>query len=120
MNQQSLFNGSMRDLITGKRAAINENEQKFAATFLKHPVIYMHFCRFARELIAAGRERASSKMIVERIRWETMVRPTDQGVPNVVEPLKINNNMTAYLARLWLEEHPEHPDFFRTRKASGE
>jgi hypothetical protein len=120
MNQQSLFNGSMRSLVDGTRAAINEYEQRFIDTHRKHPAIYNYFCQFARELLQAGRTRASSKMIVERIRWETMLRPTDEGVPEVVAPLKINNNMTAYLARLWQEDHPQHPDFFATRKVNGE
>lgn len=78
-----------------------------------NPRIYELMCRFADQAIAAGRTRIGAQLLFERIRWEVYITTTD-------EEFKLNNNHVAYYARKWLREHPDHPDFFVTRRVKGE
>lgn len=80
-----------------------------------NPEFYRLFCRFTLQLIAAGKSRLSSKLIVERIRWETLIKTTDTD-------FKINNNFTPYYARKFMADFPNHAGLFETRitKASPE
>jgi len=73
----------------------------------ENPDVYRMFCRFTLQLIAAGHKRLSSKLIVERIRWETML----QGGTT----FKINNNFTPHFARKFMSDFPNHEGVFETR-----
>lgn len=75
----------------------------------ENPDVYRLFCRFCDDAIRAGRKHLGAKMIWERMRWHTRVESTDPA-------FKLNNNYHAFYARRWLVEHPEHPDFFETRR----
>lgn len=77
-----------------------------------NPQIYTMFKQFAFEAINAGVTRLSSKAIVERLRWQTMIRGNDE--------FKINNNVTPYYARLFNQEYPQHEGFFATRNAKAD
>jgi hypothetical protein len=90
----------------GYRDEINE---AFWAFHEANPQVYALFDRFTRELIGAGKAHGSSKLICERIRWETMVKTTDSG------PVKLNNNFTSRYARLWEHHNRAHKGFFRQR-----
>jgi hypothetical protein len=111
---------TIRSLLNGERDARTKVEAKFAATHKKHPEVYDHFCMFTRQLTNAGSVKGSVAAVVERIRWQTMIGPTDEGVPGIVVPLKVSNNSRAYLGRLWMEDHPEYPDFFVVRPVGAE
>ena len=74
-----------------------------------NPQIYTMFKRFTNEAIKSKRPRYSSKMIVERIRWETMIK-ADKG-------FKISNDMTAFYSRLWMLENPTKKLFNTKRSA---
>lgn len=93
-----------------ERVERDDPQANFDRYHRENPQVYRLVCRFASELIAAGHKRCSIKMIWERIRWHCAVETKDpQG-------FKLNNNYHAGYARLWLREHPEHPEFFRTRE----
>ena len=78
------------------------------------PEVWNLFKRFTEYAIVRGKTKLSTKFIIERIRWEVImeIRSHDE--------FKINNNHTAYYARKWLKQHPEHPKFFEVRKARGD
>lgn len=109
----------LRPLLSGQRKPLTDLEAKFKEVMAKHPELYRLFCRFTAQLINAGAPHGSATVVLERIRWETLMAPTDEGVPGIVVPLKVTNNHRAYLSRLWMEDHPAHPEFFRTRKTRG-
>jgi hypothetical protein len=79
-----------------------------------NPVVYELFKRFTNEVIAAGHLRYSSDAVLHRIRWHTKITLRER------EDYKINDNYSAYYARLWLADHPNHPDFFETRALACE
>lgn len=66
------------------------------------------FDRLAHELIKRGWEHYSSDAILHRIRWHFHV---ERGLRDY----KCNDHWTAYLARWWLKNNPNHPDFFELR-----
>jgi hypothetical protein len=88
---------------------IQKNFEKFHRD---NPRVYYLFKRFAKQWMNVGYEHGSAKQIYERIRWETAVETTSNAHPT----LKINNNYTSRYARMWHDEHPEYPNFFRTRQ----
>jgi hypothetical protein len=72
-----------------------------------NPRVYRLVCEFAAAAIRAGHENYGLATIWERIRWEITVNTDDVN-------FKMPNNHRAYYARLWLKDHPEYLDFFRT------
>jgi hypothetical protein len=80
-----------------------------------YPDVWALFCRFAFELIRAGREHGGAKAIVERIRWETATSAHYADIAFVV-----NNSATASLARIFAATFPSQSEFFRTRKRPSE
>lgn len=57
----------------------------------------------------ANRSKVSAKALYERLRWESGIRT--QG-----DVWKLNNNFTAYYARLLVERRPEWADAFDLRE----
>ena len=84
--------------------------EKFAEYDAANPSIYYLFKRFANELIAAGRTKLSASLIIERIRWEVNVSTTSEDI------FKVSNNHTAFYARKFMEDFPQHGEIFRTRE----
>jgi hypothetical protein len=74
-----------------------------------NPEVWNLFQEYTLQVIARGYQHYSSKTIIERIRWHHEVETKG-------EIFKINNNYTAYYARLFMANHPEHEGFFRTRQ----
>lgn len=79
----------------------------------KKDPVYEAFKRRALQLIDKGRRRYGAKRIVEEIRYDT----TLQHAPEYADGYKVNNNMTSLYARRFMEEHPEHDGFFKTRRS---
>ena len=75
-----------------------------------NPEIYQMFCTFTMKAISANRSIYSSKMIVERIRWETMIK-AKQG-------FKISNSMTAFYSRLFTLENPAYSNLFKFKPSA--
>ena len=88
-------------------------EIEFWIFHFTNPHVYKLFCHFTRQAITRGYKRFSVSMVIERVRWETMVVTTDPD-------FKINNNHRAYYARLWMHDNPEYGEFFETRVVRGE
>lgn len=74
-----------------------------------NPEVWRYFKLFSFQMIDRGYKRIGSKMIFERIRWETMI--TGDGT------FKINNNYTPYYARKFEQEFPEHSGIFAMRES---
>ena len=85
---------------------IQRNFEKFHR---QNPHVYVLFNKFAYRMIYAGLKNGSARLIIERIRWETAVETISD------QPVKINNNYTPRYARLWMNDNPSFPDYFRTR-----
>lgn len=83
-------------------------EVKFQNFDLENPQVYKLFKRFALDFIKRGHKRLGSKMIIERIRYETMIRTTG-------DKYKINNNYTCHYARKFERENPLFIGYFRTK-----
>lgn len=84
-------------------------KEQFVKFHQQFPQVYVMFERFALHLLNRGRTKIGSKMIIERIRWEVTVNSRD------VDGFKINNNYTAYYARMFMDNHKEYPECFETR-----
>ena len=83
-------------------------QRRFVEYHRDNPHVYQAFCKYADEAIRAGRKHLGAGMIFERLRWYTMIEARGDG-------FKLNNNYRAFYARMWMRDHPETPDFFRTR-----
>lgn len=77
----------------------------------KNPKVFELFCDYVEELIKSGVTKCSSKLIINRIRWEILIKTKDKN-----SVYKINDAYTAYYARLFIHYNPKHKDFFETRK----
>ena len=74
-----------------------------------NPEFYELFKRFTLQLLRAGRNNIGSALIMERIRWETMLRTSG-------EPFKVNNNYKSIYARRFMRDFPQHEGCFRIRE----
>ncbi len=74
----------------------------------ENPEVYAAFKKFTIQAAATGRRRLSARLVIERLRWETMV--TEGG-----SDFKINNDIAPGLARKLMTDHPLFAGFFETR-----
>lgn len=84
--------------------------EKFSEFDKANPGVYFLFKRFANELINAGRKKISASLIIERIRWEVTISTISD------DQFKVSNNHTAFYARKFMNDFPEHGEIFRTRE----
>jgi len=70
--------------------------------------VFQHFEDQSRKTWEAGFRRYSARTILGYMRHETNVREQNST-------WKLNNNLTADFARLYLLLHPEHKGFFELR-----
>ena len=84
--------------------------EKFAQFDAANPAVYHMFKRFANDLIAAGRQKLSASLIIERIRWEVIVATMSD------DKFKLSNNHTAFYARKFMVDFPQHDGIFATRE----
>lgn len=84
--------------------------EKFQEFDSNNPGIYFMFKRFAKDLIGIGRKKLSAALIIERIRWEVAISTVSDDV------FKVSNNHTAFYARKFMNDFPEHGEIFRTRE----
>jgi hypothetical protein len=66
------------------------------------------FEHYALEVIGAGITRYSARALFHRLRWHEVIERGNRD-------FKINNNLSAGLARWFMKKHPEHGRFFETR-----
>lgn len=108
--------------MTAKTSA--ELRREFDEFDRNNPRIWKLFERFTFDAIARGRKHYGGDAIFQRLRWHVDIE-TSEPEPNPDDPersLKLNNNHRAFYVRKFIDEHPEHSDFFRVRasKADGE
>lgn len=84
-------------------------EARFNNFHAANPHVYELFKRFAFEAIKLGARRISAKFILERVRWESMIKTRG------AHGFKLNNDFTSRYARLFIAEYPTHSDIFETR-----
>lgn len=87
----------------------NTLQERFDKFIEEHPEAWEQFVKRTNQIIARGITHYSAKAIIEILRFHSLVDGRDK------EPWKINNDYTAYFARKWQQEYPEHADFFETR-----
>ena len=93
-------------------------EADFKEFHEKNPIVYALFKRYARELIEIRRGKAipdkdirlSSKLIINRIRWEQQISLVRVG------KWKINDAFTSMYARQFVEDFPKWGFLFNLRK----
>ena len=85
-------------------------QSKFEAYHQAHPGIYQRFKDLALRLIEQGKTHYGAKTIMEVIRYHTDAdsRPGSK--------FKIDNSFSAYYARKFADDHPEHKHFFSMRQ----
>ena len=83
-------------------------KEKWWAWHKQNPEFYKLFERFTFQAIERGHTRLSAWLIVNRIRWETMIVTTG-------DDYKISNDFIALYARLFMHYNPQYKGFFRTK-----
>ena len=77
----------------------------------ENPQVYDWFKKYAFHLIdKKGKEKISSKLIINRIRWEIYMTTTTEG------NYRINDAFTAHYSRLFVEDYPEYENMFEFRR----
>jgi hypothetical protein len=86
-------------------------ERAFWAFHAANPHVYVVLCRLAREWIAVhGEGKLGAKMLFERARWDIAMETRDAS------GFKLNNNHTAFYARLMMKHEPDLADVFNLRR----
>ena len=89
-------------------------EDKFKTFHRNNPQVYELFKGFAFRVINKGFKAYSARALIHLIRWHTSVETNDPS------GFKVSNNHSPYYARLFMRDHPEHSDFFRTNVVQGD
>jgi hypothetical protein len=89
------------------------NKEKFLIYHAENPHVYEMFRRFTLEAIQNGRKTLSAWLIINRMRWETMILTTGDSY-------KLDNGHIAYYARMFMDEFPIYDGFFKTKRLKDE
>lgn len=100
MNQPSLFDCA-------------EKETRFNKYLADNPHVWQAFVKFTMEAICAGHKRLSAELVVNRIRWETLIREKSGE-------FKINNDLKPFFARKFMADYPEYQGFFELRRSKAD
>lgn len=84
-------------------------DSAFAEFNAGHPEVYSSFCSIALSLIKRGHKHYSADAILHVIRFRAAIKK------EVLSVYKINNNFTSRYARKFIEDYPQHSEFFETR-----
>jgi len=82
--------------------------ERFEAFHEAHPEVYAELRALALRLRTAGVKRYGMKSLWEVLRWHRALEKTEER--------KLNNDYTAYYARLLMANEPELEGFFETRE----
>jgi hypothetical protein len=91
-----------------KKSRAEQILDAFETFHRNNPVVWTLFKRFSLAANASGRDHYSAKAVFERLRWHIEIETNGGDV-------KLNNNFTAYYARLFHLAHPNLDGFFRNR-----
>ena len=98
---------------TAERTRADQILDAFEKFHGKNPQVWQLFRRFALNAYQTGRDHYSAKAVFERIRWHIEIETSGGEV-------KLNNNFTAYYARMFHIYRPDLDGFFRNRKLISE
>ena len=107
--QPNLFDGPEEPEIPGDNRTPYQRFRDFHAD---NPGVYIALREMARALKAKGLRRYGIKGIFETLRY-TMAAETGR-------PFKLNNNLTAFYARLLVDRCPDLKGFFETRQSEAD
>ena len=82
-------------------------EKRFFKFHDENPYVYEAFRIIAIELILRGQRHYGAKAIFEIMRYKSLV--------TTGEKYKLNNDYTAYYARMFEDRHPDYVGFFEMR-----
>lgn len=88
---------------------IGTSEEDFRAFHEANPQVYRAIREIALDLKKRNVRKAGMKAIFERLRW--IYRLQTQG-----EEYRLNNNYTAFYARMLMDREPELDGFFEVRR----
>ncbi len=84
-------------------------EVAFRKFHSENPHVYDKVKDYTFMAIGRGFDHLGIKMVWERVRWFHYIETVAD------DEFKLNNNHTAYYARMFMSDHMEHEGFFRTR-----
>lgn len=87
--------------------------QRFAEFHEANPHVYDMLKTLALQWHRATGKRIGMKALFERARWEIGITTTDPD-------FRINNNYTAYYARLLMAQEPDLADMFHLRHSDAD
>lgn len=82
--------------------------EQFAVFHAANPGVYEALRRLALDMRRRGVPQYGMKGLFEILRWQYAMQTRG-------EPYKLNNNYTAYYARLLMKQEPDLKNFFETR-----
>ena len=83
--------------------------RKFKEFHRDNPDVYTELVKLAKQLKAKGRSKYGIKSLFEVVRWHRALATTG-------DEFKLNNNYTAYYARLIMHREPSLKGFFSVRE----
>ena len=91
--------------------AQSQLEEKFLEFHAKHPEVYSALSRFAHQWRdrKGPDARLGIKMVIERVRWELALGARDESP-------RLNNNHSAFYARLLMAQEPALEGMFMLKK----
>ena len=91
--------------------AQSQLEEKFLEFHAKHPEVYAALSRFAHQWRdrKGPDARLGIKMVIERVRWELALGARDESP-------RLNNNHSAFYARLLMAQEPALEGMFFLKK----
>lgn len=87
--------------------------EKFESFHNANPGVYCVLVELTRQAQRSGRTKVGIKALFERARWELSIA-TDETAP------KLNNDYTAYYARLIMRQEPDLAGIFEVRRSAAD
>lgn len=88
--------------------------ERFEAFHRENPHVYRTLVRLAREWVnSTGRHKLGIKTLYERARW-------DIAIATSAPDFKLNNNFTAFYARLIQKQEPDLDGLFNVRASEAD
>jgi hypothetical protein len=90
-----------------------DHKTRFTHFHAQNPQVFSRLKQLALHLHSRGVERYGIKGLFEVLRYE-------HAIQTAGDPFKLNNNYTAYYARLIIAAEPVLADFFELRACQGD
>jgi len=86
--------------------------EKFEEYHRDNPHVFRLFKQYSEQALDRGYTKFSAKAVFERLRWHYQME-------TVGDDFKLNNNYTAYYARLLMQSDIRFQNFFELRERGG-